>query len=304
MSSATCWHPQPIGKQNVPPELSYWEDHRDAMKASKLSTVITKATVSATNKSETVIIAAVHNVYFAAKHDLPSSLIPDLNKLRMMQLQHLVVDQHTTYEHNTSISDFQDCIAIVLRENLKNKLPKNGKFSIMTDESTDISVKQNLVSYIRVPEMDQFGIVTPQTYFLGICELYKANAENIFTKVISMLSEKGIEVKKLCSVSTDGAAVMVGSKSGVVTRLNQFVPGVLATHCIAHTLALSCATGADSIPYLVKYQDIMNSIFKFVRYSPKNMATLTAVQSIINFDCSAEHHQCRRKDLSHQVVKF
>ncbi|XP_076308476.1 zinc finger protein 862-like [Tachypleus tridentatus] len=152
----------------------------------------------------------------------------------------------------------------------------------MIDENTDISVKQNLVSYICVLEMDQFGTVTPQTYFLGICELYKANAENIFTKVISMLSEKGIEVKNSCSVSSDGAAVMVGSKSGVVTRLKQFVPGVLATHCIAHKLTLSCATGADSIPYLVKYQDIMNSIFKFFKYSTKNMATLTAVQSIIN----------------------
>ncbi|XP_076348021.1 E3 SUMO-protein ligase KIAA1586-like [Tachypleus tridentatus] len=139
----------------------------------------------------------------------------------------------------------------------------------MIDESTDISAKQNLVNYIRVLEMNQFDTVTPQTYFLGICELYKANAENIFTKVISMLSENGIEVKNLCSVSSDGAAVMVGSKSGVVTRLKQFVPSVLAT-------------GADSIPYLVKYQDIMNSISKFFKYSPKNMATLTAVQSIIN----------------------
>ncbi|XP_076361989.1 uncharacterized protein LOC143252948 [Tachypleus tridentatus] len=84
--------------------------HRDAMEASKLSTAMTKATVSATNKSETAIIAAMHNVYFAAKHDLPSFLIPHLNRLCMMQgatqLQHLVVDQHTTYEHNNSISDF------------------------------------------------------------------------------------------------------------------------------------------------------------------------------------------------------
>ncbi|XP_076328732.1 serine/threonine-protein kinase SMG1-like [Tachypleus tridentatus] len=57
------------------------KDHRDAMEASKLSTAMTKATVSAINKSETAIIAAMHNVYFAAKHDLRSSLILDLNRL-------------------------------------------------------------------------------------------------------------------------------------------------------------------------------------------------------------------------------
>ncbi|XP_076304377.1 uncharacterized protein LOC143222182 [Tachypleus tridentatus] len=101
------------------------------MEASKLSTAMTKATVSATNKSETAIIAAMHNVYFAAKHDLPGSLILDLNRLCMMQgatqLQHLVVDQHITYENNTGISDFQDCMAEVLRENLKKQTSQKWK---------------------------------------------------------------------------------------------------------------------------------------------------------------------------------
>ena len=78
-------------------------------------------------------------------------------------------------------------------------------------------------------------------------------------------------MSSLCSVSTDGAAVMVGSKSGVVTRLKEYVPGVIATHCIAHRLALSCAVAAYIIPYLVKYQEVMNSVFKYFKNSGKNM---------------------------------
>lgn len=75
----------------------------------------------------------------------------------------------------------------------------------MLDESTDISVHQNLITYVRILETDAFGTVAPHTYFLGIDELYRANAESIFGKVIGMLGKKGINVSNLCDVSTDGA---------------------------------------------------------------------------------------------------
>ncbi|XP_045211119.2 zinc finger protein 862-like [Mercenaria mercenaria] len=71
---------------------------------------------------------------------------------------------------------------------------------------------------------------------------------------------------------------MVGNKSGVVTRLKAVVPGVLATHCIAHRLALSCCNGADTIPYLVKVQEILNSVYKYFHLSPKHMVMLEAIQ--------------------------
>lgn len=244
------------------------------------------AVVKASSKSEEAVVSAMRNVYFAAQQHLPSSVVPDLNSLCITQgvtkLNDLKVDGHTTYEHNTSIQDFQDCIVSVIENEVLEKVSKSKKFSIMIDESTDISVKQNMICYVRVLEYDSCGNATPQTYFLGLSELYRANAEGIYSKVVDMLKNKGIDLLNLCSVSTDGASVMVGNKSGVVTKLKNSVPGVLATHCIAHRLALSCCTGADTIPYLVKYQEILNSVYKFFRNSPKNTATLSAIQSVID----------------------
>ena len=198
----------------------------------------------------------------------------------MSQLADLKVDQHTTYSHSTSIFDFQSAIASVLEDSMLSKVQESGKFSLMFDESTDVSVHQNLIVYIRVLESDVLGYVEPHTYFLGIESLERANADSIFSKVVQMLDCKGIDISKLCSVSTDGASVMVGSRSGVVTKLKEEVPGVLATHCISHRLALSCCTGADSIPYLVKFQEILNSVYKYFHYSPKHMSMLEAIQSI------------------------
>ena len=187
------------------------------------------------------------------------------------QLLDLKVDKHTTYEHHPSICEFQDSLSEVIMPDIVDKVSKSGKFSMMLDESTDISVSQNVIVYIRLLESDCFGSVSPCTYFLGIADLQRANAETIYAKVVDMLGQKGILMKGLCGISTDGAAVMVGNKSGVVTRFKESVPGVLATHCIAHRLALSCCSGADSIPYLVKFQEILNSVYKFFHNSPKKI---------------------------------
>ena len=110
------------------------------------------------------------------------------------QFSNLVVDSHTTYGHNSSISDFLVSVAHVLEVDLVEKVKMSNGFSVMLDELTDVSVHQNMIVHIRI---------------------------------------------------------LVGSKSGVVTKLKSLGPGILSTHCIAHRLALSCCSGADKISYLV-----------------------------------------------------
>lgn len=70
---------------------------------------------------------------------------------------------------------------------------------------------------------------------------------------------------------------MEGFKSGIVTRQNVDVYGVLATNWTA----LYCASGAYTILYLVIYQKIRNFIFRYFKTS-KNTACLSAVQSVLD----------------------
>ncbi|KAH3714793.1 hypothetical protein DPMN_057494 [Dreissena polymorpha] len=103
-------------------------------------------------------------------------LYKDLNRLCVLgatQLHDLRVDSHTSYEHSSSVSEFQNCMADVLRSDLLQKKQTSCKYStcITIDESTDISVKQNLVTYVRLLETEEFGMALPHTYFLGVAEL-------------------------------------------------------------------------------------------------------------------------------------
>ena len=126
------------------------------------------------------------------------------------QLNDLKVDGHTNYEHSSSVTDFQESISSVIEDNILEKVKASEKFSLMFDESTDISIHQNLIVYIRILETSMLGVTEPHTYFLSINSLARANAESIYLKVCNTLCKKGIRLPGLCSVSTDGASVMVG----------------------------------------------------------------------------------------------
>ncbi|XP_053384112.1 uncharacterized protein LOC123537389 isoform X2 [Mercenaria mercenaria] len=158
---------------------------------------------TALGKSEAAITAALKNVYFAAKNDLANSMVPELNNLCLKQgvsqISDLKVDAHTTYEHHSSIGEFQEALAGVLVENLQQKLLKSPKFSLMFDESTDTSVSQNLIVYIRSLDYDVFDFATSNTCFLAISSLHRANADAICSKVLQLLSRMSIALATLAS---------------------------------------------------------------------------------------------------------
>ena len=131
------------------------------------------------------------------------------------------------YSHHSSVKVFQLAIPDVIRDGIVSGVKDSDCFSLMFDESTDVSVSQNLIVYIRYLR-SRVDRVEPTTSFLAI------------------------------------------------------QPDILATHCIAQLLALRSGGAADKIPYLVKFQGLLNDIFKFFRNSGENTASLKAIQSIVD----------------------
>lgn len=143
-----------------------------------------------------------------------------------------------------------------------DRVRESGFFSVMIDESSDVSVHQNLVLYIRYLE-ESLGRLDAKTSFMGIRQLASANSNSIREEVVKILSDKGLEISKLkiVGIATDMASVMTGCKAGVVKQLKDLSPSLLSTHCIALRLALSCGSAADQISYLVKFQEILYFLF-------------------------------------------
>ena len=78
----------------------------------------------------------------------------------------------------------------------------------------------------------------------------------------------------------DGASVMLGNRGGVSTLLKKKAPFLVANHCVAHQLALASSQAANEIPYLKRFKDVLDQLFRYYQNSPVHMSGLKSMQDI------------------------
>jgi hypothetical protein len=97
---------------------------------------------------------------------------------------------------------------------LKNLVADEGeqRFSLLLDESTDVSVSKYLGVVIwYFSDTKQTMLST----FLGLVELEGGDAKSIARAVVAFLEKCCLKKEKLLGIGTDNASVMTGINNGV-----------------------------------------------------------------------------------------
>ena len=97
------------------------------------------------------------------------------------------------------------------------------------------------------------------------------------TALLQFCDASGISMQKVMGFGSDGAAVMIGRRSSVSTRLRVHNPFMINIHCVAHRLALAAAQASELIPYLKKFKNTIHSLYLFITTAPS--ACLASMQS-------------------------
>jgi hypothetical protein len=226
------------------------------------------------------VMYALRTVYFLAKKNLPNDDFGDLIDFQISQgvsnLKELTVNGNTNYRHNSSVKEFQRALAKVVVEDLLEVLRDSGQFGIMLDESTGRSSEKTLIIYVKYHVHS-----IPKTRFLCVTELEGGTAEIIYNTVVQICTAYGINLRKCVAVASEGASVMVGIRSGVVTRVKQLAPFIVAVHCVAHRLSLAISQAAHSVRYLDTHQETLTGIFKYYHYSHTHLKVLKNMQAVL-----------------------
>ncbi|XP_052124153.1 protein FAM200A-like [Frankliniella occidentalis] len=118
-------------------------------------------------------------------------------------------------------------------------------FSLIIDESTDISVVKFMAVMIRYHSMKKNEIVTD---FLGFIEVYRATATALFDSLKEYLSNVGLNYKHVIGLGTDGASNLCGKHHSVFTLFRDEIPDIVLVRCVCHSLHGAASKAAVHLP--------------------------------------------------------
>lgn len=260
-------------------------DHKDSaahLAALKISSEAKKETMEklclkTLSKEKEVTARIFRTAYKVAKqnqsfNDFETEIdVQELNGLNMGRILH----------SNKACANIINHISAEMRKHIVQEIIKStDKFAIMIDESTTLSKKSTLILYIRVCLKD-LGMESPVNLFLDLIELENVTSLAIFQAVIQCLEgynlNDNVMANRLIAVSCDGAAVMLGRKSGVCALLKERFPSIIVWHCSNHRLELCVNDVVKKMATINRFKAFIDKLYVLYHASPKNSRDLHLV---------------------------
>lgn len=153
----------------------------------------------------------------------------------------------------------------VITEDMKNKF-----FSIMVDESRDISIKEQMAVVLRY--VDNHGQVIER--FMGVQHVSDTTSESLKKAVDQLFSTLGLSMSMLRGQGYDGASNMKGEFNGLKSIILREHPCAFYVHCFAHQLQLALVAVAKGNLEIVTFFLSVNMVVNIVGASCKRRDAL------------------------------
>lgn len=170
-------------------------------------------------------------------------------------------------------NDMLDCMLFVIRQKIKKEIQQSDFFSIIADETTDISSQFQMSIVFRYILSDG----TPVERFWGFFIPSGHDAKSLSDCIKDNLKEVSENTDKLISQSYDGAAVMSGRFSGVQKLIRDEYKYAHFVHCYAHQLNLILSKATTQNRDVRIFFSNLTDITNFFSNSPQRVAILDKI---------------------------
>jgi hypothetical protein len=147
------------------------------------------------------------------------------------------LDIGTQYRTDKKAAEFAHFIAKAENDKIAQGMKDVRFISAISDGSTDSSYQEAEIVFIRHCHNGEINV-----NFSLVKNIPKADADSISKVIMSGLKKFDDDyAKKIVACGTDGASVMLGSKSGAVQRIREACgrPWLIAVHCSGHKFELA-----------------------------------------------------------------
>lgn len=232
--------------------MSRAKDFMDIMNNKKIS-VFEQVNFGLYNQIETnrkKLKSIISTVLYCGTHDMSlrgkksdSGNFHDLLDFRVESGDVVLKDHFLSNVGNAKYSSHRtqnELIALcgrILKEDIVCEANAANAFSIIADETADISGVEQLTIVIRFLDKRSSPLKIREE-FLGFLPLDKLNAESVATNILSFMVNSGLDLTKLCGQGYDGCATMAGKEGGVAKLIRDRHAKAVFFHCASHRLNL------------------------------------------------------------------
>ena len=224
-----------------------------------------------------IVASIISTVMFCGTHDLPlrgkelhDGVFEDLIKLKIEAGDHILKDhteksaKNATYTSPQIQNEIIELCGDVIRDDISTDVKNACAYSLLADESSDISGKEQLSIGVRFFDEDKMMV---REEFLGFVELTAMDAKSIASAIDSFVKKAGVDPQKCVGQGYDGCSTMAGKDGGVQKILREEYTRALYFHCASHKLNLV----VNDLNKLVVIRNTVSTIkemIKFFRESP------------------------------------
>ena len=159
-----------------------------------------------------------------------------------------------------------------MRETFIEDLLSAQYFSLLTDGSTDASIKKQEVIYVLFLSKKQGR---PVCKFFSIETPEHADADGLKTCIEKAFNNLGIVslYQHLANLNVDGAAINTGKHNGLGVKMKDSAPWITAIHCFNHCLELAVKDVFDKT-FFQEIDTMLLKLFLLYLKSPKRLREL------------------------------
>ena len=212
----------------------------------------------------------------------PDSKIAASVKCKRTKMKSIIANAMAPHFHSTLVSSL-----------------KRGYFSLIIDETTDISTKKELALVVRQYSKEE-KIVKCCLYEL--LEIANGSANALFEAICQAFEKDEIPLTNVIGFAADTTNVMFGQNNSVVSRLKQAIPNIFVLRCICHSAHLCASHACEKLPRTA--EDIIHDIYNYFSHSAKRQADFKKFQHFAEVEPHRILRPCQTRWLSvHSCVQ-
>jgi len=232
---------------------------------------------------ECLLFTAQQNIAQRGQSEDRSNLdnVSDVNRGNFLELLHLrchdipwfaeklkcQLGNHAQWTSPMVQNELLDIIASLVLKRITRDVRASGQCSIIVDETSDISRKEQVAICLRY-------IVEGQTKesFVGFYSTPSTEGQALHELIKDVFRKLDLKLEEIVGQCFDGAANMSGIHKGLATRMRENSPLAIYVHCYGHLLNLAIQSTMTDVVPLRNALGTIQSLYNFLEASPKRHA--------------------------------